>query len=228
MTSLERILRQLRTHADPAAVAGMARYGIRPARPLGVTVSTLRVMAKGIGTDHRLAVRLWKSGIHEARILATLVTDPDEMTEVQIEEWVRQIDSWDLCDQCCANAFAWSPLAERKCLEWSSQEGEYVKRAAFSLMARLAVGNKSAQEKMFIRFLRIISREASDDRNYVRKSVNWALRQIGKRSLSLHRHAVATAREISRINTPSARWIARDALRELTSVQILQRIKARS
>jgi len=204
-------------------VAGMARYGIRPAMPLGVSIPLLRRLAREIGTDHRLALRLWRSGVHEARILASFVADPEAMTESAMERWVGEIDSWDLCDQCCGTVFLSSPMAYRKCRKWSRDKREYVKRAGFALMARLAVHDKSAADVVFRRMFPLIVRGARDERNFVRKAVNWALRQIGKRNENLNEAAAKIARGLSVAKDPSARWVGRDALRELTGSAVRAR-----
>jgi 3-methyladenine DNA glycosylase AlkD len=194
----------------------MARYGIRPAKPLGVSIPFLRSLAREIGVDHPLALRLWRSGVHEARILASFVADPETMTDADMERWVGSIDSWDLCDQCCGTVFLSSPVAYRKCRTWSRDEREYVKRAGFALMARLAVHDKSADDVVFRSMFPLIVRGAYDGRNFVRKAVNWALRQIGKRNRKLNNAAVKIARGLSVSKDASARWVGRDALRELT------------
>jgi 3-methyladenine DNA glycosylase AlkD len=173
-------------------------------------------MAKRIGMDHGLAAALWSSGIHEARLLATMVDDPAAVTARQMDSWAGTFDSWDLVDGACSNLFRLTAHAWAKAAEWSSRDEEHVKRAAFSLMAALAVHDKEASDEDFEGLLLIIEREGGDRRNFVRKAVNWALRQIGKRNAALNRSAVATARRILQSGVPSARWVATDALRELT------------
>ncbi|UCG70067.1 MAG: DNA alkylation repair protein [Thermoplasmata archaeon] len=221
----EVIIRNLKAQSDPKAVKGMARYGINPKNNYGISVTTLRKMAKEIGTEHELALRLWASGIRDARILAATIDDPDMVTEEQLEKMVLDLDSWDICDHCSSDIFLKSKFAYKKAVEWSSREEEFVKRAAFSLMARLAVRDKKAKDERFKQFLPIIKREADDERNYVKKAVNWALRQIGKRNRNLNRMAIKTAKEIQRMDSKSAKWIASDALRELTSEKIQKRLK---
>lgn len=219
------VIEQLRSIENPANVAGMARFGIRGEKVLGISVNTLREMAKGTGRDHRLAGELWESGIHEARMLATLVEDPKQVDEAQMERWAADFDSWDLCDGACFNLFDKTPYAWDKAMEWSGREEEFVKRAGFVLMAGLAVHDKKADDRRFEPFLPVITREATDGRNFVRKAVNWALRGIGKRSRYLNGLAVDTARRIQQIDDKTARWIAADALRELTGEKTLARIK---
>jgi 3-methyladenine DNA glycosylase AlkD len=210
--------------ADPTRLEGMARFGIDTKNALGVTVTELRGLARGLGRDHELAAELWASGIHEARILASIVDDPDAVTERQMESWVRDFDSWDLCDQVCVNLFDRTPFAFDKALEWSGREPEFEKRAGFALMASAAVHRKDRPDRDFHAFLPRIRAEAIDERNFVKKAVSWALRQIGKRSAGLHARAIRTAHQIEAIDARSARWIARDVLRELESPAVRARL----
>lgn len=203
----------------------MARFGIDTRNALGVTVTELRGLARRIGRDHDLAAALWDSEIHEARILASMVDDPSLVTEAQMERWVSDLGSWDLCDQLCGNLFDRTAFVFDKALAWSRREEEFVKRAGFALMASSAVHRRDLPDARFEVFLPAISAQATDDRNYVKKAVSWALRQIGKRSLSLHRKAIATARRIERIDARPARWIAKDVLRELESAAIQERLR---
>lgn len=226
--SLEGIIDELKRREDPASRENMARFGIRTDRALGGTsLWDLRKMAKGIRTDHEIALALWATGIHEARILATLVEDPDRVTEGQMEEWVGDLDSWDICDQCCSNVFSFTPLGWKKALEWSVREEEFVKRAGFALMAALAVHDKTASDEQFDPFLVAIEGGASDPRNFVRKAVNWALRQIGKRNQALNAAAIATAERIRDGGSRTARWVSADALRELRSEAVQVRLARR-
>ena len=212
---IEQLMAELRSQANAANVAGMARYGINPAGTLGVPVYALRRMAKEAGRDHALALALWESGIHEARILATLVDEPARVTSRQMNRWARDLDSWDVCDHVCHNLFRYTPMAFAKAEEWAHAKREFVRRAGFSLMAGLAVKAKDADDEPFEAFLELIAEAASDDRNMVRKAVNWALRAIGKRNARLHKRAIGAAEEIAGQGTRSARWIGADALREL-------------
>ncbi len=218
------IIRKIESLADPAAVKGMARFGINPENTYGVSIPALRKIAKETGQDHALVEQLWASGIHEARLLATFIDRPEMVTEVQMESWVSDFDSWDVCDQCCGNLFDRTEFAHRKAIEWSEREEEFVKRAGFVLMATLSVHDKKAGDEAFIKFLPIINREATDGRNFVKKAVNWALRQIGKRNPDLNRAAIATAEEIGQIDDKSARWIAADAIRELTGEAVQKKL----
>jgi len=213
------VLDRLRSQANPANVAGMARYGINTNGTLGVPVTVLRGLAREIGKDHDLALQLWASGIHEARILATLVDELARVTPGQMNRWARDFDSWDVCDQACQNLFRYSPNAFAKAAEWSHARGEFVRRAGFSLMAGLAVKAKTAPDAAFEAFLPLIAGAAGDSRNMVKKAANWALRGIGKRNPRLRKLAIAAAEEIHAQGTPSARWIASDALRELRGKQ---------
>jgi len=216
----EEILKKLKSLSNPENVKGMARYGISTKNNLGISIYQLRPLAKEIGADHRLALRLWSSGIHDARLLACFIEDSKKVTTDQMDKWAEDFDSWDICDQACTSLFDLSPLAYEKVYRWAEHEKEFVKRAAFSLIAGLAVHDKTASDQDFEQFFPIIIKHSVDDRNYVKKAVNWALRNIGKRNLNLNKRAIETAKEIQKINSKSAKWIASDALRELTSNKI--------
>ncbi len=228
MERVDEIVQQLNGMADPSRLPGMARYGIGTDRALGITVTELRVLARTIGRDHDLAAALWGTQIHEARMLATLIDDPSRVTEAQAEAWVRDLSSWDLCDGLCGNLLDRTPFAFNKAIEWSARDEEFVKRAGFALMAWTAVHRKDVEDERFAAFLPIIRAQATDDRNYVKKAVSWALRQIGKRSPMLHRASIGTAEEIQRVDSRAARWIGRDVLRELTSDAVRERLAARA
>src|SRR3990172_1499116 len=219
------IIKKLQSLKNPENVAGMARFGINPNNTYGVSIPTLRKMAKESGKDQSLAQELWASRIHEARILAGFVDDPKLVTAEQMENWVKDFDSWDICDQVCSNLFDRTPFAHKKAIEWSNREEEFVKRAGFVLMAALSVHDKKAQDDEFLIFLPIIKREATDERNYVKKAANWALRQIGKRNSTLNKKAMETAKEIQKLGSKSARWIASDAVRELTSKSVQENLQ---
>jgi len=216
----QQILEQLKAMANPANVAGMARYGINPHKPLGVSMPSLRAIAHTEKPNHRLALQLWESGFHEARILAALVADPKLVDEELMERWVIDFDSWDVCDQVCSNLFDKTPLAYLKAIEWGGRQEVYVKRAGFVLMAALAVHDKRASDQEFEPFFPVILRESCDERNFVKKAVNWALRGIGKRNKALNIQAIRLAEQIADLDSRTARWIARDALKELTSNKI--------
>jgi 3-methyladenine DNA glycosylase AlkD len=225
-TDAPAVIKELRSMADPSVLEGMARYGIATEHALGgISLPAIRAMAKRIGRDHELAADLWSSGIHEARLLAGMVDDPAAVTEQQMEAWAADFDSWDVVDGTCSNLFDKTPFAWDKAEAWSAREEEFVKRAGFAMMATLAVHDKKAPDEAFVRFLPIIEREAGDRRNFVRKAVNWALRQIGKRNPALHGEAIATVERILATGPRAARWVANDALRELRSGPVLRRLK---
>jgi 3-methyladenine DNA glycosylase AlkD len=221
----DEILREMKANANAANVEGMARYGINPKGTLGLSMPFLRTTAKHIGVDHALAARLWRSGIHEARILAALVDDPLLVTPAQMDSWTKDFDSWDVCDQVCGNLFDRTRHARRKAAAWARKTPEFERRAGFALMAALAWHDREATDDVFLGYLPVIERFAWDDRNFVRKAVNWALRNIGKRNRVLNKAAVACARRIARQDSSAARWVAKDALRELTDPKTLARIK---
>ncbi|MCK5485650.1 MAG: DNA alkylation repair protein [Desulfobacterales bacterium] len=221
---LKAVLAELKSMGDPEATAGMARYGINADRALGISIPRLQGLAKNIGKNHKLAGELWSCGIHEARILACMIDDPQQVTEAQLERWVKEFDSWDLCDQCCNRLIRKTEFAHQKALAWARRPEEFVKRAGFVLMAVLAVHDKKAADRQFDAFFRLIKKEAVDARNFVKKAVNWALRQIGKRNTVLNQKAIAVAEDIQRIDSKAARWVAQDALRELTGEKIQKRL----
>jgi 3-methyladenine DNA glycosylase AlkD len=222
------IMDYLKSMANPESVKGMARYGINPEAAYGISIPTLRAIAKKAGKNHALAEQLWSSGIHEARILASMVDDYQHVTSEQMDRWARDFNSWDLCDQCCNNLFRKVTFAGGKALEWSSLEEEFSKRAGFVLMACLAVHDKKAGNDKFLAYLPLIRDASQDSRNFVKKAVNWALRQIGKRNAALNRAAIETANEIGGLNSGTAKWVAADAIRELTSQAVQQRLQNKS
>jgi 3-methyladenine DNA glycosylase AlkD len=224
MRELEDILATLRSLARPDQLSGMARFGINTETALGVRIPELRAIAKKTGRRHRLALALWDTGIHDARILAGMVAEPDVLTEAEMEAWVGGFNSWDLCDQVCSNLFDKSPRAWDKAVEWSGREEEFVRRAGFTLMACLAVHDKKAGDAAFLALLPVIEGGAEDPRNYVRKAVNWALRGIGKRNRALNGAAVVVAEGLRASGSRSARWVGSDAFRELTSDKVLARL----
>jgi 3-methyladenine DNA glycosylase AlkD len=219
MTS-EQIIANLKKHANAQAVEGMARFGIRPAQALGISIPTLRKMAKEIGRNQALAVALWDSGIHETRILASMIAEPQLVSAELMEEWVNDFDAWDVCDQVCGNLFDKTPYAYQKATEWCQQEKEFVRRAGFVMMAELAVHDKQAHDEAFMQFFPLIKQYADDKRNFVKKAVNWALRQIGKRNSHLRALALECANEIQHMDSKTAQWVAKDALKELRAKEI--------
>ena len=209
------LLGELRARRSERNIAGMRRFGVVTRHEqLGIDAPTLRALARPHRRDHALALEMWDSGVMEAMACATLIDDPRQITSAQMEHWVRAADSWNLTD-ALAFLFDRTELAEKKALAWSARRPEFIKRTGFALMAGMAVHRKELPDEIFLGFLPVIRREASDERNFVKKAVNWALRQIGKRNPRLRRAAIAEAKRILRLDTPAARWIARDALREL-------------
>ena len=225
MPSAEEILQKLKAKARPDQLEGMARYAIVGAGRLGVSVPEMRKIAKDSGKNHELALELWKTGIPEARIVAGMVGEPDKLTEKQMEDWVKDFDSWDVCDQVCMNLFDRSPLVVKKIHDWADREEEFVKRAAFALIASLAIHDKKAEDEKFINLFQVIKDGAADERNFVKKAVNWALRNVGKKNPVLNKAAVKLAHEIKKLDSKAARWIANDALRELESAAVKQRLR---
>src|SRR5260370_20822233 len=204
----EQIIADLKLHANTQTIEGMARFGIRPAQALGVSIPTLRKMAKEIGRNHALALALWDSGIHEARLLASMIDEPRLVSAQQMEEWVNDFDAWDVCDQVCGNLFDKTPYAYQKAVQWCQQEREFVRRAGFVMMAELAVHDKKAQDEAFLQFFPFIKQYAGDERNFVKKAVNWALRQIGKRNGRLRTLALDCAYDVQKMDSRTAQWVA--------------------
>src|SRR6267154_921693 len=223
--SKARLLRELKLLANPRVREKMAYFGVRVPKAFGISTPLLHAFARRIGRNHQLAEQLWSSGIHEARILAALIAEADKVTPQQMERWASDFDAWDVVDACCCYLYAAAPPAWQKVESWSRRPEELVKRAAFSLAAYLSYKDKKASDARFERFLRIIEREALDERNFVRKAVNWALRNIGKRNMRLNRAAIRAAKRIRRQSSRSARWIAADALRELRSAAVQARLR---
>ncbi len=224
MSNLTAALALLQQEARPAELAGMARFGINIEQRLGLSVPALRRIAKTLGHDHALALAMWNTGIPDARIVAGMVAQPAKLTAKQMDAWAKSFSSWDVCDQVCGSAFLASPLAWRKVALWAARPEEFVRRAAFALLATLAVHDRQADDQRFVAALPLIEVAAADERNYVKKAVNWALRNIGKRNMALNAAAIAAARRIQQQGTKSARWIAADALRELGSEAVQMRL----
>jgi len=220
----DEIITTLQALANPENVKGMARFGITTHNNLGISIYQLRPLAKQIGTNHALALRLWDSQLHDARLLACFIDDPIQLTSEQMNAWAADFDSWDICDQACTSLFDQSPLAYDKVFQWADNQNEFIRRAAFSLIAGLAVHDKTAPDQVFEDFLALCVKYSTDERNYVKKAVNWALRNIGKRNIPLNNKALQTAKKIKNIDSRSARWIAADAIRELTSQKIQEKI----
>jgi len=210
------IIQELKALSSPLYLEGMKRFGIDSSKAIGVSIPRIRKLAKSVKKDHSLALKLWDTNLHEARIMASLIDDPKQVTPQQMDAWVKDFHSWDLCDQVCGNLFHRTPFAMEKVLLYSTSEEEFVKRAGFVLMAEFAVHDKKAGNEVFINLLPVIEREAWDNRNFVKKAVNWALRQIGKRNMELRYAAIASANSILLQGTKAAKWIATDALKELS------------
>jgi 3-methyladenine DNA glycosylase AlkD len=213
--TLAQALALLQAEARPEQLAGMARFGMAPARRLGVAVPVLRRLGKTLGRDHALAQALWDTAIPDAQILAAYVAEPARFTADQMDAWIRSLGAWDSCDQVCGNAFVRSPLAWGRAAAWATREPEFERRAAFALMAALAVHDKAAGDAAFLALLPLIEAAADDERNFVKKAVNWSLRQIGKRNQLLCEAAMASAVRLRERPSRAARWIGADALREL-------------
>ncbi len=224
-TNFSDIIKKMEYMSNPDALEGMAKYGITPEKAFGVSIPNLRRIAKETEKNHVLAQQLWESGIRETMILASMIDEPDMVTQEQMEQWVLDFDYWEICDQCCMNLFEKSGFAYQKAIEWSLRDEEFVKRAGFVLMARLAVSDKRADDSRFEQFFPIMVREACDERNFVKKAVNWALRQIGKRNLALNVKAIETAKEMRETDSRSAKWIASDAIRELSGEAVYKRMR---
>ncbi len=225
--SAREILLFLKSHASAENVAGMARYGINPERNYGVCTPVITGIAKKVKGNHELAQDLWSTGIRDARILACFIDDPKKVTGKQMDEWAGDFDSWDVCDGCCIHLFSRAAEGHAKAREWSASDKEYVKRAGYAMMATLTVHDKEAPDAVFRVYLPLIVRGATDERNYVKKAVNWALRQIGKRSVQLNKEAIRTAERIQKMDSKAAKWIASDALRELRSDKVKTMLKKR-
>ncbi|MFZ1730606.1 MAG: DNA alkylation repair protein [Bacteroidota bacterium] len=219
------IIAELRSQSNEINRAGMARFGINTERAFGMSIPPLRSMGKLLGRNHERALALWASGWHEARLLAVFTDEAKKVTAEQMDSWVKDFNSWDITDQCCSNLFIHTPFAVEKVREWAERKEEFVRRAAFAMMAALAVHSKTLGDDDFRSFFPLITDKADDDRNFVKKAVNWSIRQIGKRNLALHRDAIALAEELTARSSRSAHWIARDALRELHSEATIERIR---
>ncbi|MHA1198257.1 MAG: DNA alkylation repair protein [Candidatus Heimdallarchaeaceae archaeon] len=222
------VLLKFKLAQDVNSIEGMAKFGITPDKTFGIKIPVLRKMAKEIGVDHHLALELWELGYRESMILASMIDDSTQVTEQQMDSWVNDFSYWEICDQAIMNLFEKKEQAYDKAVEWSLREEEFVKRAGFVMMARLAVSDKNAQDEQFQEFFPHILRGARDDRNFVKKAVNWAIRQIGKRNLSLNKYTIELSKEIQMIDSKAAKWIANDALRELLSDAVQKRLSKNS
>ena len=224
MDSVEEVLQQLKAKAQPDQLEGMAKFGLTGRKRLGVRVPEMRKIAKLIEPNHQLALALWQTGIAEAMMVASMIDVPEKVTADQMDNWAQDLQAWDVCDQVCMNLFDRTPLAWQKVRQWAEREEEFVKRAAFALIACLAWHNKEAADEAFIELLPLIKAGATDERNYVKKGVSWALRQIGKRNPQLNEVALQTAAELQEMDSKPAKWIGRDAVRDLTSETTQRRL----
>jgi 3-methyladenine DNA glycosylase AlkD len=225
---MEELLELLQEKAQPENLAGMARYGMKGEKRLGVSIPDLRKIARKVGKDHRLALDLYQTGIPEAMILASMVADPEQVTRELMDDWVKGFLSWDVCDQVCMNLFEKSPFAWQVIPHWTERPEEFVKRAAYALIACLAWHDKDTPDEQFTDLFPVIRSGATDERNMVKKAVSWALRNIGKRNLSLNKTVIQEAKVIRSLNTKTSRWIASDVLRDLTREKIRVRLKKKT
>ena len=210
------ILIELKQNENSKNKIGMARFGINTDKAFGISVKFLRALGKEIGKNHKMALELWESGYHEARILATIIDEPEKTSKTQLNNWLKDVNSWDLCDQLCNNLIVKTVYAYDLAFDWSRRKSEFTKRAGFTLFAVIAVHWKHLDDNDFIRIFPRIVEEANDERNFVKKAVNWALRQIGKRNSNLNKLAVEISQELIAVESKSAKWIGRDAFNELT------------
>lgn len=219
------IINEFKHNGSAKNLEGMKRFGIVALNGFGVPIPVIRNLAKKIKKDHELALKLWETKIHEARLLASMIAEPEKVTKSQMNKWVKDFYSWDICDQVCMNLFRETEFAYEKAVEWSSNKHEFIKRAGFVLMATLAVHSKELKDEDFIKFFPLIKKGSLDERNFVKKAVNWAIRQIGKRNHSLNKKAIKLSEEILKLDSKSAKWIAKDALKELTNPKTMIRNK---
>jgi 3-methyladenine DNA glycosylase AlkD len=217
MYNTKSIMALLQQNGNQHRIAQMKKFAIGNNNMLGVTMPAIRKMAKQIGTNHELAILLWRTKIHEAKILASMLADPKKFTEANIDEWIFDFDAWDICDQCCGNLFIHLPFIEDKIMQYAAHEQEFVKRFSFAMIAICAVHWKRKEDEYFLQFLPLIIQQSEDPRNFVRKAINWALRSIGKRSLYLNDAAIACCETLLVTQNKTAQWIAKDAIKELTS-----------
>lgn len=219
------LIKDLKKLKNSKSVEGMTRFGINPESALGISMPILRQKGKEIGRNHDLALELWESGIHEVRILSSIIDEPEKVTKSQMNTWVKDFNSWDLCDQCCMNLFGKTKYATEFPFIWAEKKSEFIKRAGFVMMAVNAVHNKEQSDKDIKEYFPLIIKHSSDERNFVKKSVNWALRQIGKRNLNLNKEAIIVCKQLMAEDSSVANWIASDALRELSSDKIISRLQ---
>ena len=224
---VQSVLKWLKSHSTKATLNGMARYALPSDKALGVAYRDIKALGKRLGQNHELAAALWQTGVYEARMMASIVADPAKVTPREMDRWCKDFDNWGICDTMCFNLFDRTPHAWPKVSQWSSSKEEFVKRTAFALLWSLSVHDKKASNERFIQGLDLLERAADDDRNFVKKAVNMALRAIGKRNRALHTAAMAVARRLADSTNATARWVGNDALRELTSPSVVLRLAKR-
>jgi len=225
--TVQEVLSSLRSKGSKKNVEGMARYGIVSPKAFGVSAGNLKSIARRIGKDHALALKLWKSGWYDARALCAFIADPKKVTPALMNRWAKDFDNWAITDGLCIHVFRRTPHAHAMVKAWTGRKREFEKRAGFSMIATLAVHDKDAPDKTFVSYLRVIEKHSTDHRNGVKKAVNWALRQIGKRNASLYKRAVVVAERLEKSTDPTARWVAKDALREFRNLKIMARVLRR-
>lgn len=225
---VEAIIASLRRSATKRTRDGMARYGIPSDNAFGVSVGDMQKLAKRLGRNHELAAALWETGFYEARMLASFVDEPAHVTPAQMDRWCRDFDSWAICDTVCFHLFDRTAHAWRKIAQWCNRKDEFVKRGAFALLASLALHDKHTGDEPFVESLPLVEAAASDERNFVKKGVSWALRAIGRRNSTLNVAAVTVARRLAASADAAARWVGKDALRELTGPAVTRRLAARN
>lgn len=216
----------LTRHSSRAARDGMARFGLPSDHALGVSMADIKVLGARLGRSHELAAALWDTGVYEARLLTSFVDEPARVTSAQMDRWCRDFDNWGVCDTLCFHLFDRTPHAWAKVARWHNHRGEFVRRAAFALLASLALHDKAAADSRFLPSLRLIERAASDERNFVKKGVSWALRAVGRRNLALNAASVTVARRLAASSEAAPRWVGKDALRELTGATVTRTLTA--
>ena len=225
MESKEEVISKLLSLANSEKAKKAEYFGVKGDKILGISTPDLRAIAKTIKQNHKLALELWKTQYHEARMLSTMIADPKQITKEEIDSWIKDFNSWDIVDGACYNIFRYTPFAEEIIFKYVTSQEEYIRRTSFSLIAGLAIGDKKKKDEDFLKFFPLIEQYAFDERNFVWKAVNWALRQIGKRSLYLHPKALELSKKLSLSNNPTHRKIGKDALRELSNPKTIARIK---
>lgn len=227
MPEVPEVLDWLKKTGSPKAAAALARYGLPTDKAFGISVAALKKYAKEIGPDHALALKLWDTGWLDARILAAFLGEPDRLTLSQMNAWCRDFDNWGTTDTACFALFDRSPLAWTVVPKWVSEQGEFQKRAGFVMIACLAAHDKTARDAAFLKCMALIEKGASDERNFVKKGVSWALRHLGHRNAGLHAAAVKTATRLSKSSDATERWVGKDALRDLQRPLVVRKVRAK-